>query len=344
MMYSNCISVVCAGYCLLRLARMRLPRPLADWKWGDKMFNKLGSWLHRSRAEEGQAMVLAALSMVIILGFAAFAVDVGHIAVQKSDLQNAADAAALAGVVDMPTAANAVITAVKYAKINGMTVVTNNVAVNGEKVNATAIGTKRLKVECSREVDYYFAGVLGFKSKVVSAVAVAEKSPQWAGEALPFLNLDDDYTANTNIVAWEKTAPGDFESLWPDEYEMFNLGKNDDHSMGYFTIDYQNGITVTKGTVATIKQEIGYIYDQHKPLYIFSLSSDAIKSGKYNKIKNKDVVPLSDLVLLQVTFDSYDYSGKTLYLTVKGVYDINNGVFPSDFLNGGSKGSAKLVQ
>jgi Flp pilus assembly protein TadG len=308
------------------------------------MLSKFIQRLRASRGEEGQAMVMAALSMVVILGFAAFAVDVGHLTVQKSDLQNAADAAALAGVADMPSSANAVATALNYAKINGMAVTANNVTLNGEKVTATAIGTKQLKVECSREVEYYFAGVLGFTSKVVTAVAVAEKSPQWAGEALPFINLDDNYATDPKIVAWEKTGPGDFESLWPDEYTMFNMGKTDDHSKAYFTIDYTDGITITKGTVATIKQEVGYIYAQHKPLYIFSLSSDAIKSGKYNNVKNKDVIPLSDLVLLQVTFDSYDGTGKTLFLTVTGVYDINNGVFPSDFLNGGSTGSARLIQ
>ena len=317
---------------------------LTDWKWGDKMCSKIISWLRRSRREEGQAMVMAAVSMVVLLGFAAFAVDIGHLTVQKSELQNAADAAALAGVVDMPIAANAVTTAVNYAKINGMVVASNNMTLNGEKVTATAIGSKQLRVECSREVEYFFAGVLGFQTKIVTAVAVAEKTPQWDGEALPFLNLDDNYVKDPKIVAWEKTGPGDFESLWPDEYAMYNLGKTDDHSKGYFTIDYADGIEITKGTVATIKQEVGYIYDQHKPLYIFSLSSAAIQSGKYNSVKNKDVIPLSDLVLLQVTFDSYDGTGKTLFLTVTGVYDINNGVYPSDFLNGGSKGSAKLIQ
>lgn len=310
----------------------------------NSMSSKLNTWLRGSRGEQGQAMVMAAFAMVVILGFAAFAVDIGHIAVQKSDLQNAADAAALAGVAEMPSSANAVSTAVNYAKLNGMVVATNNVTLDGEKVNATSIGTKQLRVECSRQVDYYFASVLGFESKVVTAVAVAEKSPQWAGEALPFINLDDDYVTDKKIVAWEKTGPGDYESLWPDEYSMFNMGKSDDHSKAYFTIDYLNGITITKGTVATIKQEVGYIYEQHKPLYIFSLSSNVIKSKKYDKVKNKDVIPLSDLVLLQVTFDSYDYSGKTLFLTVKGVYDINNGSYPSDFLNGGSKGAAKLIQ
>lgn len=308
------------------------------------MKNRIINWARGNQAENGQAMVIAAVAMVVIIGFGAFAVDLGNVAFQKSDLQNAADAAALAGVVDMPSNANAVSTALTYAETNGMKVTSNNVTANGDKVNAVPIGTGQLKVECTREVQYYFAGVFGAKTKQITATAIAEKDIEWNGEALPFINLDDDYTESNKIVAWEKTGPGNFESVWPSEYEMYNLGKNDDHSKGYFTLDYSDGIEVTKGTVATIKQEVGYVYEQHKPAYIFSLSSAAIKSGKYNGIKNKDVIPLSDLVLLQVTFDSYDYSGKTLFLTTTGVYDINNGVYPTDYLNGNTGDGAKLIQ
>lgn len=325
---------------------------LGRLEMGEKMSikknSKLISWLRRSRAEEGQAMVMVAFSLVVILGFAAFAIDIGNIAVQKSDLQNAADAAALAGVVEMPSSTNAETVAVNYAITNGMAVQKNKVALNGELVSATAIGPKQLKVECSREVKYYFAGVLGFKSKVVTAVAVAEKKPQWAGEALPFINLDDDYKLNPKIVAWEKTGPGDFESLWPgnnppSEYEMFN---KDDHSKFYFTIDYLDGITTTKGTVATIKQEVGWVRDQSKHVYIFSLSSAAINSGRYNRaLSNKEVIPLSDLVLLEVSITKYnEKTGKTLELTCIKEYDIKNGVVPSEFLNGGTNKSAKLVE
>ena len=50
------------------------------------------------RQEFGQGLVLAALAMVVILGFAAMAIDVGLFLHERRELQNAADAAALAGV------------------------------------------------------------------------------------------------------------------------------------------------------------------------------------------------------------------------------------------------------
>ncbi|HBC32323.1 MAG TPA: hypothetical protein DC024_13910 [Clostridiales bacterium] len=69
------------------------------------------------RNESGQAMVFVALFLVVLMGFAALAVDVGAMTVQRSKLQNAADAAALAGALDY---ANAESTATQYARLNGV--------------------------------------------------------------------------------------------------------------------------------------------------------------------------------------------------------------------------------
>lgn len=58
---------------------------------------KKGSFINRLKNERGQVLVLAALLMTVLMGFTAFAVDIGRVTVLKSKLQNAADAAALAG-------------------------------------------------------------------------------------------------------------------------------------------------------------------------------------------------------------------------------------------------------
>jgi Flp pilus assembly protein TadG len=50
-----------------------------------------------SRNESGTVAIITAILMVVLLGFLALAVDVGHLATVKNELQNAADAAALAG-------------------------------------------------------------------------------------------------------------------------------------------------------------------------------------------------------------------------------------------------------
>ncbi|MEW5773579.1 MAG: pilus assembly protein TadG-related protein [Thermodesulfobacteriota bacterium] len=49
------------------------------------------------RSERGAVSLMAALSLVVLAGVAALAVDLGHLRAKRADLQNAADAAALAG-------------------------------------------------------------------------------------------------------------------------------------------------------------------------------------------------------------------------------------------------------
>ena len=51
------------------------------------------------KREEGDIVVLVALSMSVLMGFTAFAVDFGMLASDKQALQNAADAAALAAAI-----------------------------------------------------------------------------------------------------------------------------------------------------------------------------------------------------------------------------------------------------
>ncbi len=58
----------------------------------------MGDAGHRQkRGEEGVTAVVVALLMVVFIGVAAFAIDVGHLYIVKHELQNAADAGSLAG-------------------------------------------------------------------------------------------------------------------------------------------------------------------------------------------------------------------------------------------------------
>lgn len=63
------------------------------------MSDLLPSWQLRKlrKSEEGQALVLAALGMIVLLMMAGLGVDVGYLKYQKQQMQKAADAAAVAG-------------------------------------------------------------------------------------------------------------------------------------------------------------------------------------------------------------------------------------------------------
>ena len=60
------------------------------------------SWAQKSRRERGVVLVWFALLLVVLLGFAGFAVDMSNWWFQAERLQRAADAGAHAGVVFLP--------------------------------------------------------------------------------------------------------------------------------------------------------------------------------------------------------------------------------------------------
>ncbi len=127
--------------------------------------------------ESGQAMVLVSLMCVVLFGFTAVAIDWGRVAIEKNQLQNTADAAALAGAQDLPSTATAENTAISYAEDNG---------VQSSETTATAPyngDSKKIEVVCSRPVEYTFARVLGFNNTTVSARAVASNTGTSSGES-----------------------------------------------------------------------------------------------------------------------------------------------------------------
>ena len=124
-------------------------------------------WFKR---EAGQSVILVAISIALLCGVVALVVDVGMVSVSQGQLQNAADAAALAAARDLPTAATAKTTAVKYAGYNGVAAA-DTTATTPYKGNAN-----RIEVVCKETVNYTFARIIGLNSTVVTARAVAEKS------------------------------------------------------------------------------------------------------------------------------------------------------------------------
>jgi Flp pilus assembly protein TadG len=132
------------------------------------------------REQKGSVAVLTALSMTVLLGFAALVVDVGVLYLNRSQLINTADAAALAGVQELPgRAETAVASASSYAVRNGKL---------GDTV-ATALANTNteLTVSVSRNVNLFFARIFNYNSQAVSATAVAAVRPMSSvGGAVPF--------------------------------------------------------------------------------------------------------------------------------------------------------------
>lgn len=71
------------------------------------------------KKEDGAVAIIMAVAMVALLGFTAFAVDVGMVNAEKSEFQTACDSAALAAGYDLPDTAKATQTAQTYIEKNG---------------------------------------------------------------------------------------------------------------------------------------------------------------------------------------------------------------------------------
>ncbi len=127
----------------------------------------------RWREERAAVLVWFALMLVMLVGFAGFAVDVSNWWLQAERLQRAADAGAHAGVVFLPAdLPNARTTAQAEIAKNGYTT-------TGASPDAAATITQepnpnRLRVSLTTEVPSYFVQLLGVDSVTLTRDAVAE--------------------------------------------------------------------------------------------------------------------------------------------------------------------------
>jgi hypothetical protein len=147
--------------------------------------------------QTGQVLVITALSMVVLLGFVGFAIDVGHLRLVKSQMQSAADAAALAAGLEIrvcsstpgcPAMQSAVQTAMKENGMTAATFLSNCSGSVGTGVTVTLNdppcasstdpnkgNTKYVEAVVTRNVTTHFASIFGFNNIKVSARAEAKR-------------------------------------------------------------------------------------------------------------------------------------------------------------------------
>jgi Flp pilus assembly protein TadG len=127
----------------------------------------------RWKTERGQAFVLTAVAMVMVLGMAALVLDVGNWFRDKRRLQGTADAAALAGAQQLPdNAAGAKAMALSYANQNGGDVAGANIVITSVyEANDT------IAVKGQRNDSAIFSKVLGNVGANITANAKARVGP-----------------------------------------------------------------------------------------------------------------------------------------------------------------------
>jgi uncharacterized membrane protein len=145
------------------------------------------------RRGSGWVLVLLAMSMIALLATPALVLDGGRIYVERGDMQNAADAAVLAGGRTLAlggTADEARATAALYA-----------VTYNGADSANVSIDPRALTVVTCQDVPVTFVRIIGLDATVVCARATAKFGPiGWAEGLNPIAARDFPYQFDTLYV------------------------------------------------------------------------------------------------------------------------------------------------
>ena len=168
---------------------------------------------HFGKSEEGQAMVLAALALVVLMMMAGLGVDVGYLRYQKQQMQKAADAGALAAASALVYNGNYVKAATNDTMANGFTadqvvvggtclpsgsticVAVNNPPVTPGDPFLGVAGYVEVIVAQARPT--FFMRVVGYTSTNVSSRAVATSVSNGSG---CIFALDPNDDANTLVI------------------------------------------------------------------------------------------------------------------------------------------------
>src|SRR6266511_3737761 len=145
--------------------------------------------LKAGRRQRGQVLVMTALMLPVLMGFAGLAVDVGLLMMRRTDEQRAADAAAIAGAQAWLSNGKGTASgqseseAVLFATKNGYTDAVNDTSVEITYPSSCGLKTTYsncIKVTISRTAPNLFMRVLGKDKSTVtaSAIGVMDSSPR----------------------------------------------------------------------------------------------------------------------------------------------------------------------
>jgi Flp pilus assembly protein TadG len=159
--------------------------------------------LWRRRGDErGAVVVLVALLLPLMMGLAALAVDVGSWYLTQTQLQAAADAAALAGAADLPSSpsgAESYAQSIASKDASGATVTS---------VTPYNSNSGEIQVTLSETGSLWFAALFGVKAPTITASAVAESTPGtgnfiYAGStACNAISITNSGTLDVSTTVW----------------------------------------------------------------------------------------------------------------------------------------------
>ncbi|MDD2426717.1 MAG: pilus assembly protein TadG-related protein [Eubacteriales bacterium] len=274
-------------------------------------FNRHFSLRRLGREEDGQAMVLFALLLVVLLGFAALVVDVGLMTASKSKLQKAADAAALAAALEAPplfrdggfsgdeiTIENIIINrGEEYAEKNGVPKANTEVDWRIVQDPETSKYQNEVQVDVHEQVNHLFARVLGFDSTKIEATATAVRYATRDGSVIPIININNQPDENGKIEIRDKSSDTPSDREWIDiAYYMKEQGVTRIEDL---VIDPRENLEIEKGGTQVWMDYVETLLQYPGPHFVFSIRFDiiaALPSGSGIGIYKNGVTPSTGLL------------------------------------------------
>jgi hypothetical protein len=228
--------------------------------------------LPNTRGDHGYVTVMVALALTALLVFVSFGVDVGHYYTRATQIQRAADAAALAGVVWMPDFDAASAAALEAAERNGFENGVNGITVVPEEVPGN---NRQLRVVITdNDVTQYFSKIV-YNGQTIGRKATAEYVlPVPMGSPKNVLGTGD------------LLSGADRENFWAAVNGYCAGHESGDKKLAYYesyTSSSYNGSRCNNGSAATSSYDPdGYYYAIELPTAASTLTLQGYDAG-YNR-------------------------------------------------------------
>ncbi len=246
-----------------------------------------------SKIEQGQGPVLAALVLTVLLSLGALAVDVSTAHMAKTRMQNAADAAALAGAKGLPNVGVAETVAASFAQLNGAGESCTKVTTpyNGDP--------SKIEVVCTRNVQYSLSKVLGFTDSDVSARAVAEKVGMDGGP-FDYAVFSGDPGSTLGFTGMGTTINGDIHS----NYNMKFTGSG----------TLVKGSAEAVGAFEMVGSDMTVLGDCRGQTICVAGSSQDVGGKVYQSASWVDMPDFSEMIKTQAELLGQAYSGNVTFI------------------------------
>jgi len=299
------------------------------------------------REESGQALVFGVVSMIAVLPCVGLAIDVGQIRYEQQQMQSAADAAALAGVIEVSSCGStadctAMQTAAKQALVengfssssftvltqcasagSGLTLTVNNGPCALGSTDPNKGNTSYVETVLSGPVSTIFANMIGIRS---IRITVRAEAGTHGGVPPNCLVVSADSAASTQGITLQGGSTGGINTP--------NCGiYDDDSNTSNALVDNSGNVTSSKFMVVGGKQNSGATFSSTPvtgasvlpdPLSYLTTDSDAPTAGSCT---SQSATPANGATLTHGTFCSGITLNANVSVTLSaGTYYIENGI------------------